>query len=434
MQTSIRVRAGLVLLSVWVSLGASGRAQDYVSEADWRQWGGPGRDFISGATGLAEAWGESGPEVLWSRPLGLGHSSIVVDDGVLYTLYRPGVEGRTGFESRERVVAIDASSGETLWEHEYNSEPLNFSYGAGPHSTPLVVGNRVFTTGTNKQLFAFEKETGEILWSHDLVADFGAPPTLIRPAVKAGFAASPLAWDDTIILQVGGEGQAVMAFRQSDGEAVWASGDFLIAQSAPLLIDVDGQRQVVVFGGQSVNGLDPSTGEILWSHPHDTNGDMNNSMPVWGPDNLLFLSSAYNQGSRTLRLEQAGGETRVEEIWFSNRLGLMFANAIRVGDTIYGSDGDFGPAFITAIDVRTGATLWQERGFGRSSLLYADGKAIIIDEDGDLALARLLPDGLDVLGRIRIFDTTSWTVPTIVGTTLYARDREKIVALDLGRP
>jgi hypothetical protein len=37
-----------------------------------------------------------------------------------------------------------------------------------------------------------------------------------------------------------------------------------------------------------------------------------------------------------------------------------------------------------------------------------------------------------VLSRFKLFDTVSWTVPTLVGTTLYARDREKIVALDLG--
>jgi outer membrane protein assembly factor BamB len=352
----------------------------------------------------------------------------------LYTLYRPGPEvSRSGpWEEREIIVALDAATGATVWEHEYASEPLNFSYGAGPHATALVVGDTVFAAGTNKQLFALDKKSGDLIWSHDLVADYEAPPTLRRPAVKAGFAQSPVAWADTIILQVGGPGQAVMAFRQSDGEPVWRSGDFLVAQSAPLIIDVDGQPQVVILGGQTVNGLDPDTGEILWSHPHDTDGDMNNSMPVWGPDNLLFVSSAYNQGSRTLRLARSNGETTVEEVWFTNRLGLMFANAIRLDDHIYGSDGDFGPAFMTALDVRTGETLWQERGFGRSSLLYADGKAIIIDEDGDLALARISPEGMEVLARSPIFDTTSWTVPTLVGTTLYARDREQIMALDLG--
>ncbi len=401
-------------------------------DSDWRQWGGPERSFLSDSTGLADSWSDNGPPFLWSRPLGLGHSSIAVDDGVLYTLYRPGAANSRNWESREFVIAMDAETGETLWEYEYVAEPLNFSSGAGPHATPLVVGDLVFTAGTNKQLFAFDKKSGDVVWSHDLVAEFDAPPTLRRPAVKAGYAGSPVAWEDTIILQVGGPGQSVMAFRQSNGEPVWSSGDFLVAQAAPLVIDVDGEAQVVIFGGQTVSGLNPSTGEILWSHPHNTSSDMNNSMPVWGPDNILFISSAYNMGSRGLRLSRAGSATDVEELWFTNRLGLMFSNAIRLGDLVYGTDGNFGPGFLTALDVRTGESVWESRGFGRSSLLHADGKAIILDEDGDLSLLRLSPEGMEILAETHVFDTTSWTVPALAGTTLYARDREKIVAIDLG--
>ena len=103
----------------------------------------------------------------------------------------------------------------------------------------------------------------------------------------------------------------------------------------------------------------------------------------------------------------------------------------RVGNYVYGTDGTFGPAFMTGLDVRTGETVWQARGFARASLLHADGKTIIMDEDGDLALARLTPDGMTVLARASLFETVAWTAPTLVGTTLYVRDREKIVALDL---
>jgi len=110
-----------------------------------------------------------------------------------------------------------------------------------------------------------------------------------------------------------------------------------VAQAAPILIDVDGQDQLVIFGGQAVHGLDPRTGALLWSHPHDPNGDMNHSMPVWGPEHTLFLSSAYNQGSRTLRLVRSGETTTVDELWFSNRFGLMFSNAIRLGGHVYGT-------------------------------------------------------------------------------------------------
>jgi hypothetical protein len=111
---------------------------------------------------------------------------------------------------------------------------------------------------------------------------------------------------------------------------------------------------------------------------------------------------------------------------------IAFLNAVRIGSHIYGAHGNFGPAFFTAVDAATGKTAWQYRGFGKSTVIHADGKAIILDEDGDLALATLSPEGINVLSQTRIFNTVSWTVPTLVGTTLYARDREKVLALDIG--
>jgi len=399
----------------------------------WRQWGGPNRNFIVDSTGLAEKWPETGPKVLWNRPLGTGHSAILSDDGRLFTMYRVGNgRARQGpWNSEEAVIAMDAATGNTLWEHKYPSKIEDFSYGAGPHSTPLIVGDRLFTIGTNKQFFAFDKKTGKILWSYDLVKDFNAPPLLIRPVVKAGYGCSPIAFRDTIICSVGGPGQSVMAFRQSDGAVVWKGGDFLVSEAPPIMINFAGREQLVVFGGGSVNGLDPSNGKVLWSHPHDPGNDLNCGTPLWGGD-TLFLSSAYKAGSRAIRLRQEGSATHAEELWFTNRVRFMFLNAIRLGDHIYGTTGDFGPAFLTALDIKTGQAAWQHRGFGRASIVYADGKAIIMDEDGDLALARLAPEGVTILSQAKIFDTVSWTTPTLVGTTLFARDREKIVALNLG--
>jgi hypothetical protein len=84
------------------------------------------------------------------------------------------------------------------------------------------------------------------------------------------------------------------------------------------------------------------------------------------------------------------------------------------------------------LNINTGEMVWQHRGIGRASMLYADGKAILLEEDGDLVMARLTPEGVTVLAQSKLFDTMSWTAPTLIGATLYARDREKIVALDLG--
>jgi outer membrane protein assembly factor BamB len=408
--------------------------QSPASAPGWTQWGGPDRNFVVADAGLAESWPAAGPRLAWSRPLGTGHSAIAAAGGRLFTLYRAG-DGRAKqgpWDAEETVVALDAATGRTLWEHKYPSRRQDFSFGAGPHATPLVVGDRVFTIGTNQELFAFDAASGKVLWSHDFITDFKSPELLLRPNVKTGYGCSPIAFDDTIICSVGGPGQSVMAFRQRDGAVVWKSGDFLTSAAAPILIEIGGRPQVVFLGGGSVTGLDPRTGAILWIHPHDPGNDLNCTTPLWGPDNVLVLSSAYKAGSRALELRQDGGATRVAERWFTNRVRFMFLSAIRQGDFVYGTTGDFGPAFLTALDIRTGQAAWQHRGFSRASLLQAGEKTIILDEDGDLALAKLTPQGATILAQAKIFETVSWTVPTLVGTTLYARDREKIVALDLG--
>jgi hypothetical protein len=121
------------LLGLLGVLSLSGQAP-YPEQGEWRQWGGPQRNFHVKAGPLAETWPDSGPPVLWERALGLGHSAIVVDDGRLFTLYRPGkqVSRKGPWEAREIVVALDAVTGKTLWEHEYPSEPLTFSLAQGP--------------------------------------------------------------------------------------------------------------------------------------------------------------------------------------------------------------------------------------------------------------------------------------------------------------
>ncbi len=354
-------------------------AQEVDPARDWWQWGGPSRDFLYDAGALAETWPAEGPPVTWSRPLGAGHSAIIAADGRLYTMYRVayGEGGSSPWSGEEAVVALDAATGETLWEYAYPSVVQDFDQGAGPHATPLLLGDRLFTIGTNKELHVFDAASGEVIWSRNFVTDFGAPPLLIRSMIKSGYGVSPLPYKDTIIVQVGGPGQAVMALRQDDGSVVWRSGSFLVSEAPPGLIDFD--------------------------------------------------------GSRAIRLTRDGDATRVEELWYDPQLRFTFLNPIRLGDFVYGTSGQGATAIMTAMHVATGETAWRERGFSRASLLHADGKTLILEEDGDLSLVVLTPGRMTRLASTPLFDTRSWTAPTLIGTTLYARDREKIVALDLSK-
>jgi outer membrane protein assembly factor BamB len=390
------------------------------ARADWPQYGGPDRNFKVGSAGLADSWSAAAPRPLWRRPLGEGYSGVAVANRRLFTLYRDGGD--------EVAAALDPGNGQTLWEQRW-PEPdarLNRQYGPGPHSTPLVVAGRVFAVGALGRLAALDAASGRTLWTRELVDDLGG--TLM----DRGYAPSPIAWRDTVIVPVGGAGHAVVAFRQSDGGLVWSSQDFGNAPSSPLLIDVGGATQLVVFMAAEIAGLDPESGALLWRHEHRTRWDLNISMPVWNAeDGILFYSSAYDAGSGALRLTREGDATRAEPLWFTNQLRIQFTNAMRIGDVVFGSSGDFGPVPMTGVDATTGKILWRDRSFGRSSILHADGKLILLDEDGKLGLARLEESGLDVLGEYQVCDRRTWTPPTLHGRILYVRDREELVALEL---
>jgi outer membrane protein assembly factor BamB len=231
---------------------------------------------------------------------------------------------------------------------------------------------------------------------------------------------------------MGGPNQAVAAFDQASGKLLWKNGYFVWAPASPILIDVDKQPQLVVFGGDVVTGMDPANGRELWRHPHKTDWGLNISTPVWVADQrLLVVSSAYGVGTRALELRQAGGKTTVTEKWHSQRMRIHIGTIIRLGEHAYASSGDFGPAFISAIDLKSGNVAWQDRSFARAQLLYADGKVIVLDEDGTLGLATLSPQGLKVLAKASVLKHLAWTPPTLVGTTLYVRDRQTISAFDL---
>jgi outer membrane protein assembly factor BamB len=235
--------------------------------------------------------------------------------------------------------------------------------------------------------------------------------------------------DGNVIVLVGGP-QAVVAFRPEDGSVAWRSGPGSVSYASPLVIDVDGQQQLVYFSADEVIGLDASDGTRLWSHTCVNEYSNNATNAIWGEDNLLWVATQLDGGARALRLDRADGATRVEEVWFSNKVSIHFWNSIRLGDTVYASIGSQA-SILAGIDVRSGEIRWRTRGFKQANLVQAGDKTVLLDEEGTLALVRLSPDGLEVLARTRLSEGQTWTVPSLVGTTLYFRDKETILALDL---
>jgi outer membrane protein assembly factor BamB len=389
------------------------------NETSWLQWGGPARDFRAPSTELAPSWPEDGPTTLWSRSLGDGFSSILAENGRLYTMRREG--------DYESVVSLASSTGETLWEHRYESVYMGMSgYGTGPRSTPLIVGDRLFTVGANGRMLALDKQTGAELWNRDL---WGLEFDGTR--LSHGYSSSPVAYEESVIIPVGGQGASLVAFDQATGEVLWKAHNFRNSYSSPAILEIAGETQVVVFMAEQVIGVDPATGELRWQFPHANQWGTNITPPTLIDEDTLFISSPQ-AGARGLKLTRAGNAIEVEQLWATRRVQFYHAAAVRQGDWIYGSTGTTTPAFMTAINIRTGEIGWKLRGFAKANCVGVDDKLVILDEDGTLYLATASPEKLVVHAKTQLLDRVAWTVPTIVGKTMYVRDRQQILAVDLG--
>ena len=387
----------------------------------WTQWGGPHRNFQTEASGLKDVWPASGPRVVWKRALGEGYSSPAVENGVLYTMY--------GKPKQEVVLAADAETGKTLWEH---TTPMTFQsdapeLGNGPYSTPLIVGDRLFTTGVAGRLQCLDKKSGKLLWTQELWSQHGGSRMMY------GYAASPLAFRDAIVVPVGGRGKSVMAFQQADGKVAWSKNDFGNVYSSPLLISVGGLEQVVLLMDGAVIAVNPQNGDLQWQVPFKAEYSIAIATPVWGPDNLLFISSEYNAGSKGIELQRNGQQTIAKELWSSNRLRLHHGNAMRIGDAIYFSSGGKGSqAILSAVDARTGTIHWQERSIQKASFVWADQKLVTVAQDGSLMIAYPSTKEFKIAAKAKLLTELAWTPPVLVGTRLYLRDRRDMLSVDLG--
>lgn len=418
-------RSGFFVIAAAAVIAGAGRAS-----AQWTQWGGPNQDFKVEGGSLAKEWPDEGPKQLWTHKLGEGYSAIVVDNGTLYTMYR--TKGKDKDKRKEVVVAMKAADGDVLWEHKYDA-PLAkghaTEFGIGPRSTPLVYDGKLYTIGVGGKMHCLDKKSGKVLWSHELWGDeFGGS------VLQHGYASSPIGYQDTIITLVGGKGHGIVAFDKDSGDVKWQKHDFINSYSTPKIVQVDGKDQIVTFMAKEVIGLNPADGELLWRYGHKNQWGQNITLPIWNNDEHALYITSPGDGSRCLKLAKDGDKYNAEQVWDNKKVGVHHTTAIRVGDYIYTSTGGGmgGPSFLYAVNAKTGQVAWKERGFSKANLLYADGRFIILDEDGNLALCECTPKELKIISSTPILKKVAWTIPTLVGRTLYVRDQDKIIALDLG--
>ena len=227
-------------------------APQAAADVGWPQWFGPTRDGRAPAGPLRTDWEINPPKPLWTAPCGGGYASVVVANGRAYTFDRTGTQ--------ERIAAFDSESGAKLWETAWEADYSGIGYGSGPRATPTIHEGKLYALGATGKFVCLDLATTKPLWEHDLKAEFKAPtPTW-------GFASAPLIEGNRVIVQPGGKAGTIVAFDKTTGELAWTHGSEPTGYSSPTAATCAGVRQVIAITGDSILGLRPETGELLWQH------------------------------------------------------------------------------------------------------------------------------------------------------------------------
>ena len=418
---------------------------------DWPGWMGQHRDGVYRETGIIDEIPDSGLPVKFRVEIAGGYAGPAVADGRVFVFDYVKMDGeafndpntRATLDGNERVSAFDAETGLLLWRHEYRC-PYSISYPAGPRCTPTVEGDRVYTLGSEGDLKCFQAGTGDLLWSRSFKDDLAAVVPIW------GFAAHPLVEGDHLICMVGGPGQGVVAFDKMSGEVRWKSLDAKAGYCPPSIVEAGGARQLIIFHPQAVESLNPDDGSPHWSIPIVPDYEMSIARPVV-EGNQMYASGI---GEAAVMIELASDQPAAKELWRgegrNNAVYSANSTPIFAGGVIYGPD--CGKGTLIAVDASDGSRLWEtfepirpdeERrlphGTAFLTRLGQTDRYFLFSEIGDLILASLTPSGYQEQGRFHLLEPTGeafgravvWSHPAYAGRTVYARNDQELVAVDL---
>jgi outer membrane protein assembly factor BamB len=379
--------------------------------ADWPQWRGPNRDGVVASFTAPKTW----PEKLtrkWKVDVGLGYASPVLVGNRLFMYSRQG--------ENEVLQAFDAETAKPIWQTSY-AAPFKLSSAAarhekGPKSTPTYADGRLYTLGMSGIVTAFDAMSGKQLWQKP------APP--VAPLYHT--AMSPLVDGGLAIIHVGGHNQgALTAFDAATGTVKWSWNGDGPSYGSPVVADVDGTRQVIVFTQDNLVGVSATTGELLWKRPFSTDYSQNAITPILYGGTVIV--SGLDKPVTAFRIVKRAGGWTTENVWENPSVPLYMANAVIVRDLLFGmTHKNSGQFFV--LDAKTGKTLWTgpPRQGGNAAILHAGDLVLALKDDAELIVGRLSASGLESLTRYTVADSATWALPTVAGNRIYVKDTNSL--------
>ena len=390
-----------------------------VSAQEWTQWRGPARDGSVSLKDAPKAWPEEFKRA-WRVEIGEGYSSPVVSGG------RAFVHGRR--DPEEIVASINFADGKVVWDKKYQAPYKKNEYAVsmakGPHATPLIAGNRLFTLGASAILNAWDTATGKQLWTRDF------SQSIDTSKMFYGTAASPLLVNGRLVVQVGSDihGGQILALDPATGKTEWEWKGPGPGYASPIVIGPAGSQQIVTLTESSIVGLDGKTGKELWSTPFPDEWHENIVTPLWTGTNLIV--SGTRQGTHAYAFANNAGKWQATEIWKNPDIAMYMSSPVCGDGLVYGLSSKKKGQFF-ALDAKTGAVRWTTEGreAEHASLLLTPQHVVFLTNGADLIVAKRGTPSFMVERRYQVAEAPTFATPVLLGSNILVRDATGLMLL-----
>ena len=325
-----------------------------------------------------------------------------------------------------KILCFDRESGKLQWEQT----AIEAIPHEGTHSTngfasasPCTDGEHLIVSFGSRGLYCYSM-AGTLKWKRN---DFGQ--MICRNGFGEG--SSPTIAGDLVIFPWDHEGpSALYALNKATGETVWKTDrDEPTNWSTPLVVEHEGQPQVIMNGQNYARAYDLKTGTELWRCSGQTQRPCTSAVADAG---MVYVGSGH-QGAflGAFRLGGRGDIQGTENVaWTKNRSTPDIASPLLTAERLYFLKEKTG--ILTCVDPTTGESHFSDARLPRLGMIYASpiaagGFVFVTDREGHTVVLKDA-NKLEIVSTNSVGETVDATLAP-VGRELFIRGEKHLFCI-----